>query len=521
MFVIVGQRATVPTAPTISSSTVTTNSVTLTLAAASAEPIFGVLGYDIEMSLDAITYTRVATVVDMPYIVSGLLSGVTYRFRARGVDNTAGAYRSQPSNVVAITTTGGGPPPPGRRFFGGWYVAIAPSQQSGTPPGGIPNGGTVTGTYPNATVSGATVSNSGPVCSGVSCVVTRKNWSDMDNGDGTYNWVQTDKEMAQAKALGVALFIIVIVRTFDGNGTLGDGTNPMPADIAAYADPFIDSANPSLSGYQGYRWSPTVIARLQTFCNAMGARYDLDPTFAGIATQETATGNTTGHAISHGTGNYTVTLTNGLGNFTSSDVYSVSNFALALIMESRIIAAACPHARHLLYENFTNGDNSSATLGTVAVAVQPLGTIWCGPDMVTDAEPGNINTRCYPNYTHYHNGTNGVPAPGLTACAIQAAEWTGKSPAQKATPPTPLVSMQDLYNWATASYTYTQPGTYNDAVKPRDHRTGKPGASPLNLDIIITDWHITGSPQFNDISGAGVVPIIAAHPTFGTVTPNP
>lgn len=523
-FVLAAQAATIPTQPVITVGTPTNTSLTITLTTPSVEPVFGLDGYDVELSSNGgATWTRIAIVVDLPYIVGFLTAGTTYQLRVRGASNAAGGYRSAASPVVSATTTGGGPPPPGRRYFDGWYVAIRPSDQSGNPTQGIPNGGTVTGTYPNNVATGGVVSNAGPVCSGVSAVVLRHNWNDIDNGDGTYNWAPMDKEIAQARGLNVAVFWMIILRTFDGrpNATPPQApTNPMPSDLTAYADFFVDSANTNLTGEQGYRWSPVVIQRFQTFCNAVGARYDLDPNFGGLATQETATGGANGKAISHGTGNYTVGLTNGLGNFVSSDVYNTANYGSALAMEARIVAAACPHARHLLYSNFVQGDNTPATLLTVAIVAQPLGAIWGGPDLVTDAEPGNINGRCYPNYTKYHNGTNGIAHPGPTFCSIQSAEWTGVTPAQKTATPSPNPCMRDLYNWMTSSNVYAPIGGGN--VNPRDHRPASPSPSPLNLDICVVDWAHNGSPQFNDtLANGGIVPIIAAHPSFGTVTPNP
>lgn len=520
MLVLVGQKATVPTTPTISTSNVTTSSVEIDLTTPSSEPINGVLGYDIEISLDAITYTRIATVVNLPYIVSGLLSGTTYRFRARGVD-AAGDYRSQISNVAAITTTGGGPPPPTRRYFPGWCISVSPAQSGTRPqdaPGafvGIPNGGTVTGTYPNNTAKGALVSNAGPVSNAVASVNVRFNWggtNGLDNGDGTYNWAHTDAVMAQARALNVGVFFVILSRTF--SVTVGGvDQNPAPADLVAYSEVYTSGSN---TGYQLWRWSPHVLQRFAAFIAALGARYNGDPNFAGVGTQETATGGANGGTNS----SYTVAIGSGLGlgNFTGNDFYTPQGFTDAILMESKIIAAACPNARHLLFQNFISGTtNSDATakLLTVAVAAQPLGTIWCCPDLVTDQEPGNINGRVYPNYPKYANGTGGVPAPGITAASIQPAEWTGGTPAQTAATPSPNPYLPDLYNWMTSTNTYPVLGGAN--LNARDHRPASASPSPLTLAMCLADWHTTGNPNFT----TDLVPIMAAHPTFSSLVPNP
>lgn len=530
VFVLAGQAATVPTAPAINVVSVTNASVTIGLTAPSVEGVFGILGYDIYQSSDGgFFYKRIATVVDLPYIVSGLTSGQSYKFQARGVSAAGGAYRSAPSAPVTGATTGGGPPPPTRRIYADWGIAISPAQANTRPQDppntfiGIPNGGTVTGVYPNNVAHGGVVSNNGPVCSGVKYVTCRLNWggvNGLDNGDGTYNWAYPDAMLAQARGLNVGIYFVILTRTF--NVTAGGADqNPAPADLQSYCQVYTGSNN---TGYQIYRWSPTVVARLYTFMLAMGARYNADPNLAGIGTQETATGGANGGAVSHGTGSYSVSLGT-LGAFTGSDVYSSAGFTSALQMERRIVGTAFPNARELPFNNFVQGDSNAQQLIdmlSIATVAQQYGAMWTNPDLVTDQEPGNLIGTVYPTTQKYHNGSNGIAAPGLTCAAMQPAEWTAIGPAQTPRvnyPPGPLnPSLQDLYNMATASATYAT----SLSTGARDHSPTAPVSqrSPLKVDSILADYRprtqFATSPNFDDL-----VPIIAAHPVLRAVTPNP
>lgn len=287
-------------------------------------------------------------------------------------------------------------------------------------------------------------------------------------------------------------------------GILTDGVtnltsnSPLPQYLWNYAQPFTTSLASGGGGWQAWRWSPTLLARYRVLVNAIGTHLDSNPNFGGIATQETSTGSSAGGVAS----TYT------LDGFVGTDAYTSAGYIAAMKKETDYIATACPSARQLLYANFISGTSNNqgtSLLLDLAIYGQTNGVIWGGPDLVTDLEPGQINTRCYTNYTKVHNGTEGVLAPGPTFCSIQSAEWTGQQPAQVGT-----VNLQDLYNYATSTFTYTTGGA-------RDHSPTAPSTqrSPLNLDIIVTDWHNTGSPSY----AIDWRPIIAAHPTFGTVTP--
>lgn len=369
-----------------------------------------------------------------------------------------------------------------QRYTPGHYVALSAAQQ-GTRPSdvtyiGIPNAGTT--------------SNTGPVCTGIKAVVVRHRWVEINPTGSTYDWTRLDNEIAQCGSFSptVQLFVVIVVRTFTGTAA---SENPLPADLVAYSETFSTTS----SGWQAWRWSPTILNRFNTLCVNIGNRYNGNVLFGGIATQETSTGSAVGGSAS----TYTV------GGYTGQDLYTPSGYILALKEESDSIVAACPSARQLYYFNFLSGvSNAVGTqdLEDVAAYVQGNGAILGGPDLVVG---GNITTRCYPIYKDYHNGTHvsgptAMPGTGPTFCAVQSGEWSNTFPGD-----TPTCSVQTRFNYATGVV-----ADYGSGVI----------TPPLNLDIVVWDWHTVNS----DSTGFGpqtfnpnARTIIQANPTFGTWSP--
>lgn len=403
------------------------------------------------------------------------------------------------AGFAAGTTPG---PPIVQRFLPGHYIAIRPSQITGA---GLPN----CGTYSPSTgvVTGGLASNAGPACMSSAdgksgnlltpVFVVRFNWNAIETTAGNFDYSLPDKYLAQAANLGVALEMLIIERTFDGltaPGGANPPTNPMPADIASFADVFTTGSSGNQRwGYQGWRWSPTVRSRFDNLCKKLGARYDTNVFFAGIATQETSTGNATGGSA----GTYTV------GTYTGSDNYTLAGFIQGLDDESDSIENWCPHTKPFHYQNFIN--NGGATdLRTYATHVQPNGAWFGGPDLVTGVSGNaNIVNNCYPNYTLYHNGTSPIPGKGPTFCSAQSGEFNGTgvgdSPA----------NMANLFNYGTSSFTCKPANGFSGAL---DWTSG----SPLNLDAIVWDYEPRSTGQNYT---ASIVPIMKLKPTFGTFSP--
>jgi len=434
-------------------------------------------------------YTTIATQASGTYVDSGLASSTYYYYRAAAIVSDG---RQTVWSTIRSQNTASGDPTSTRRFAPGHYVTLARSQSysGATPDTGQ---GTYTGIAPT------TISDSGPVTSDTAGVVMRQRWGDLEKTGtaGVYDFSNVSADLARMATISanagktVLYFLLIEQRTFTGT-TYGD--NPMPPYLIStadggtgtttYATTFTSGAS---SGWQGWRWHPTVLPRFQALCNALGAAFDSNPYWGGIGTQETSNGGITTQ------GGYT------------PDVYQA-----ALKTESDYVTNAMTNGRHLWYFNFMSGTtNADATsrLLDVAAHIRSNGAIVGGPDLVTS---GSITTRCYPNYTKYHNGTttfyDGSPGPALTGptfCCVQQSEWTANgSPAGQA-------YMTDLYNYGTSSFTY----------KAVDNGTDHTGG-PLNLDIIIWNWQTSAATgNFNQKYNPDSSSIQHAHPTFGTWAP--
>jgi hypothetical protein len=401
---------------------------------------------------------------------------------------------------AALVKVGSTPPPATQRLNLGWYTVLQPSQL--TTSNLIPHCGTIVASggapaWTPKTPKDGVRADAGPLCANSAGLVTSYNWGAIDKGGGTYDWSLPDQHLAQTGTFsGTPLwFARIIVRTFDGKtpaGGTNPPTNPMPNDLKAYAQIYSSNVSGSLKyGYQGYRWSPTVRDRFNTFQQAWGARYDSVANFGGVATQETSTGSSvTGGAVpgsGHGTGTYTV------NGYTGSDVYSSAGFCQGMKDESDSITNNSPHARHAWYFNFLHS-GTKAQLEDVAAHVVANGGLVGGPDLVLG---GNVVAQCYPIYSDVHAGNSPIGSAGLTFCCLQSPEWNNGSPADN---PKGTIADRMNYGISTSKGTYTYPAGTDALI--------------LNLNMIWTDYEGGNAPNF--LSDAA--PLIAAHPVL---TPYP
>lgn len=421
-------------------------------------------------------------------------TGLTFYYRVAVI--VSDGRQTDWSAILTVTT---GTTTGGRRYAGSHYVAISPQQISAV--NGIPHAGTITNTGTAAnpvwvpTADSGARSVVGPVANNVTAVVVRYNWNELNPTGTTYDWSRPDKEIAQCATFtngGVLLFMMIIVRTFDGrpnNTPPKVPTNPLPTDLQSKSEVFTSKLNANETGIQGWRWSPTVLARFSTLCQKIGQRYNANVNFGGMATQETSTGSAAG-----GSG---------------ADAYSLASYKSALVAESNAISSNCPNARHLFYLNAIN-TGGSGDLKDVAAQIKPNGAIVAGPDLVLG---GSLTTSAYKVYRDYHAGTNTaggvITMPtgiGATMCAIQSPEWTNQPPAAA---PTATVRQRFLYGQGITN------GTGLDAMP-----AGTTLPSLLNLDGWIPDWdNGNATPASLNNFNNGATDMMAAFPTFGSYTP--
>lgn len=499
---------------------------------------------------------------------SGLTANTSYSYTIKSYNARAGAGQaSSPTTIMtpAASTT--------RRFAPGHYIAFnAPLSAAG-----ITNGGTVTGTYPNATVTGALASNAGPAVRSstdgrtgslvTAGFVVRHNWSEVEPFQVSYSYTRMDKELAQAKALGVPLVFVIVVRTFNGTvsatfttnlrnqvtGTL-DATSAAAIPSGTYGISFgngdvrsnvtIAGANVTWSGplTQGTGTITTgdmnlmsnlpLPAYLQTFAEPFKQNVGTGPTggwqvwrwsptirlaYDNLCAALAARYNDDIYFAGIGTQETAVSQSNGgsgtvytIGNYTGADQYSAARYAEGLNDEADSIFNHCTKARGFHFQNTLPG--GSALLTDYGAYVQPLGAWFGGPDLVTGTTGNaNIVTNFYPRIKLYHDGSSPIPNPGPTFESVQHGEWNGTGVGDS-----PAV-LGNLMNYATSSFRCTPANGYTGAL---DWSPGNAAGrvSLLNVDAIMWDYETgTGRPNFSQ----DLVPIMKSFPTFGTVTPNP
>lgn len=249
-------------------------------------------------------------------------------------------------------------------------------------------------------------------------------WKDLQPSvANVYDFDQLDADVATAQSLGVQLIIRIEVKTFD------PATNPAPAylNVLPYTGPYSGSGG----GIIMSRWDPFVKAEYRKVCQAVIARYDVNPYFEGIATQETASNMTAAEMTALG---YTSVL-----------------YKNALKYEVDTIIDAAVHIRHFAYHNFIPA-SSGETLATTDAMCDEYCTYACGRGTIVggpDALPqnGGLHNRVYTRYAD--------PAilylRGPTFICAQHDSHTQTTD-----------SMRDLFRWATNQLTINSNRLYVD-----------------------------------------------------------
>jgi hypothetical protein len=237
---------------------------------------------------------------------------------------------------------------------------------------------------------------------GIRGVQLRYTWADLNPTGNTFNfgtvkatYPDTERTIRadlwrcrQSPHPNAKLIIMVEDRTFNG-ATIETTVNPMPADMAnnsAYVRLVTTSSGGTSYGYTAIRWDPVVITRWHALITALGAAFDSDPNWYGIAFQESAGGWSDADR----------TQTN----------YSDIKYRDALINQLKKASDVFPTSRIFWYTNFFPTPAQDFRLEEVADAIKVYqggfhGVIMGGPDILPDRgylTNDNIWARCYPRY---------------------------------------------------------------------------------------------------------------------------
>ncbi len=237
-------------------------------------------------------------------------------------------------------TTGGPPPPGGRKFHVGHWIVMGRGAAS------------------QALMQQA-------VQPGVVGVVKRYTWLSLEPTQGDYQFAAVASDLAWAAANGMRLIMMIEDKTF-----VMERPNP----------PYLDAYTPRnrAGGYTMVRWAPTVVARFNALVKALGAQFDGNSNFEGIATQETSLGLD--------------------GQTLNSFGYTPEKYRDSYINTLTAATENLPTSRVFWFMNFLVGNQSY--IGSIASAVASTGVVMGGPDVWPDNQ--SLESAVYPFYTQFH-----------------------------------------------------------------------------------------------------------------------
>jgi hypothetical protein len=200
---------------------------------------------------------------------------------------------------------------------------------------------------------------------GVVGVVKRYSWAALEPSEGNYSFAGMQSDLAWAAANGMHMIFIIEDKTFTMD-------RPNPSYLDAY------TPRNRCGGYTMVRWNPTVVARFNALIKAMGAQFDSNKNFEGIATQETSL-------------SMDGTTLNAFG-------YTPEKYRDAYINILTAATVSMPTSRVFWLMNFLVGNQ--AYIGEIASAVASKGVVMGGPDVWPDNK--SLESKTYPFYTQFY-----------------------------------------------------------------------------------------------------------------------
>ncbi len=200
---------------------------------------------------------------------------------------------------------------------------------------------------------------------GVVGLVKRYTWRDLEPSQGKYNLAGMQADLNWAASSGMHMIFIIEDKTFT-----------MERPDPSYLDKYTPRNH--AGGYTMVRWNSTVVSRFNALTKAIGAKFDSNKNFEGIATQETALGLDSPALKQFG--------------------YTPQKYRDAYINMLSSAAQSLPSSRVFWLMNFFVGDQ--AYIGNIAAAVAPKGVIMGGPDVWPDNK--SLQSKVYPFYTQFY-----------------------------------------------------------------------------------------------------------------------
>jgi hypothetical protein len=119
--------------------------------------------------------------------------------------------------------------------------------------------------------------------SGIKGVLIRINWANIETSKGVYNYAEIDAYLKRLKAQPSKKYMVL--RVMDRR--FGSGNTGIVPKYLMTESTFKGGLVKTSQGYAARLWEKPVMDRYITLLKAIGARYDGDPNFEGISTEET------------------------------------------------------------------------------------------------------------------------------------------------------------------------------------------------------------------------------------------
>lgn len=196
---------------------------------------------------------------------------------------------------------------------------------------------------------------------GVTGVLKMYRWRDLEPSRGNYDFSEIEQDLVKLSSRGLQLIVMLEDKTFKNE-------NPVPN----YLNTADNVRRNRPGGFTAIRWSPTVVSRTKALITAMGNRFDSNPYFEGLSTQESAPGLD--------------------GPVLDATGYTPEKYRDALVDVLSHATEAMPTSRVFWYVNFF--PRKLSYMGDVIEAVKDKGVVVGGPDVLPDEHA--LQAHLYP-----------------------------------------------------------------------------------------------------------------------------
>jgi hypothetical protein len=201
--------------------------------------------------------------------------------------------------------------------------------------------------------------------SGVVGVQLRYRWADLEPQQDRYDFAPIARDLASAKRVGLQLVALVEDKSF---------RDEVPTPQYLQEKYTLRSRN---KGFTAVRWDAFVNQRFRKLVDELGREFDCDPSFEGVAFQETALSLDESELSAAG--------------------YTPEKYRDALVQQLRSATRSLPRSRVFWYMNFL--PRKQDYIRDIANDVAGTGVVMGGPDVLPENQA--LARRVYPFYSEF------------------------------------------------------------------------------------------------------------------------